>query len=60
MSPMKSDTSRTTIAAEGLNVEPTAALPLAAARSLLASGHLRPDETNVVMLGGSGLKQGPK
>jgi len=48
------------LAAEGLYVEPTAALPLAAARSLLASGQLRPGETNVVMLGGSGLKQGPK
>ena len=48
------------LAAEGLYVEPTAALTLAAARSLLASGQLRADETNVVMLGGSGLKQGSK
>jgi threonine synthase len=46
------------LAAEGLYVEPTAALTLAAARHLLASGQLRADETNVVMLGGSGLKQG--
>jgi threonine synthase len=45
------------LAAEGFYVEPTAALPLAAARSLLASGQLRAGETNVVMLGGSGLKQ---
>jgi threonine synthase len=48
------------LAAEGLYVEPTAALTLAAARSLLRSGQLRADETNVVMLGGSGLKQGSK
>ena len=48
------------LAAEGLYVEPTAALPLAAARHLLASGELRADQTNVVMLGGSGLKQGSK
>lgn len=48
------------LAAEGLYVEPTAALPLAAARHLLAQGQLRPDQTNVVMLGGSGLKQGSK
>ena len=45
------------LAAEGLYVEPTAALPLAAARHLLASGQLRSGEINVVMLGGSGLKQ---
>ena len=48
------------LAAEGLYVEPTAALPLAAARHLLANGQLRAGETNVVMLGGSGLKQGAK
>jgi threonine synthase len=48
------------LAHEGLYVEPTAALTLAGARNLLASGQLRPDETNVVMLGGSGLKQGTK
>src|SRR4051794_16577133 len=48
------------LGAEGLYVEPTAALTLAAARSLLASGQLKPDETNVVMLGGSGLKAGSK
>jgi threonine synthase len=48
------------LAAEGLYVEPTAALTLAAARTLLAAGHLRADETNVVMLGGSGLKAGSK
>jgi len=46
------------LAAEGLYVEPTAALTLAAARHLLASHQLKADETNVVMLGGSGLKQG--
>jgi threonine synthase len=46
------------LAGEGLYVEPTAALPLAAARHLLASGQLRQGETTVVMLGGSGLKQG--
>ena len=28
--------------------------------NLLESGQLRPRETNVVMLGGSGLKQGTK
>lgn len=48
------------LASEGLYVEPTAALPLAAARHLLAAGALRADETTVVMLGGSGLKQGAK
>ncbi|HZO31027.1 MAG TPA: threonine synthase [Chloroflexota bacterium] len=48
------------LAAEGLYVEPTAAVTLAAARSLLSSGQLRADETNVVMLGGSGLKAGTK
>ena len=36
---------------EGLYVEPTAALTLAAAHNLLASGQLRAGETNVVMLG---------
>jgi threonine synthase len=46
------------LAVEGLYVEPTAALTLAAARNLLASGELRAGETNVVMLGGSGLKAG--
>jgi threonine synthase len=53
-------TAQRDLATEGLYVEPTAALALAAARNLLASGHLRPNETNVVMLGGSGLKQSPK
>ncbi|MCC6174624.1 MAG: threonine synthase [Chloroflexi bacterium] len=46
------------LAAEGLYVEPTAALALAAARSLLAAGQVRSDVTTVVILGGSGLKQG--
>ncbi|MFN8633713.1 MAG: threonine synthase [Chloroflexota bacterium] len=48
------------LAAEGLYVEPTAALTLAAARNLLANGQLRAGETTVVMLGGSGLKAGSK
>jgi threonine synthase len=48
------------LAAEGLYVEPTAALTLAAARELLASGQLKADQTNVVMLGGNGLKAGSK
>jgi threonine synthase len=48
------------LAAEGLYVEPTAALTLAAARTLLASGQLKPDQSNVVMLGGNGLKAGSK
>ncbi|MGE3267790.1 MAG: threonine synthase [Chloroflexota bacterium] len=48
------------LALEGLYVEPTGALTLAGARNLLASGQLRPDQRNVVMLGGSGLKQGSK
>ena len=45
------------LAAQGLYVEPTAALPYAAARKLLAAGTLRAGETNVVVLTGSGLKQ---
>ena len=48
------------LALEGLYVEPTGALTLAGARNLLASGQLRPGDANVVMLGGSGLKQGSK
>jgi len=48
------------LAHEGLYVEPTGALTLAGARNLLVSGLLHPGETNVVMLGGSGLKQGTK
>ena len=51
---------RDDLAHEGLFVEPTAALTLAAARHLLASGQLKADQTNVVMLGGSGLKAGSK
>src|SRR3954447_2897368 len=51
---------RDDLAIEGLYVEPTAALTLAAARHLLASGQLKADQTNVVMLGGSGLKAGSK
>jgi len=46
------------LAAEGLYVEATAALGLAGARVLLAAGELRAAETNVVLLCGSGLKQG--
>ncbi len=46
------------LAAQGLYVEPTAALAYAAARKLLESGTLRPDRANVVVLTGSGLKQG--
>jgi threonine synthase len=51
---------RDDLAAEGLYAEPTAALTLAAARHLLASGQLKAGQTNVVMLGGSGLKAASK
>ena len=40
----------------GLYVEPTSAVAAAAAEQLLASGHLRSDDENVVLLTGSGLK----
>ncbi|MDP8908352.1 MAG: pyridoxal-phosphate dependent enzyme [Chloroflexota bacterium] len=46
------------LAAEGLYVEATAALALAGAIVLLDAGTLRAGETNVVLLCGSGLKQG--
>jgi len=44
------------LAQMGLYVEPTSALAAAAAERLLASGHLRSDDENVVLLTGSGLK----
>jgi threonine synthase len=41
-------------------VEPTAAQPAAALRKLLASGAIRPDQTSVLVLTGSGLKATPR
>jgi threonine synthase len=49
---------RAELAAQGLYVEPTAALAYAGARVLLGRGELRPGEVNVVVLTGSGLKSG--
>ena len=46
------------LAAQGFYVEPTAALAYAGARKLLAAGLVRDGETSVVVLTGSGLKQG--
>ncbi len=52
-------TAQATLArAEGLWVEPTAALPIAALPSLLARGAIRPGDEVVVPLTGHGLKAG--
>jgi len=51
-------TAQRDLAGEGFYVEATAALGLAGARSLLDGGALRADDVNVVLLCGSGLKQG--
>ena len=48
------------LAGMGLYVEPTAAQPAAALRKLLAAGAIRPDETTVLVLTGSGLKATPR
>ena len=44
------------LARRGLYVEPTAAAAAAGLSRLLAAGALRPDETTVLVLTGSGLK----
>jgi threonine synthase len=41
---------------QGWYVEPTSAVAVAAARRLLRQGELRPEQTTVVLLSGSGLK----
>jgi threonine synthase len=48
------------LASMGIYVEPTAAQPAAALRKLLASGAIRPDQTSVLVLTGSGLKATPR
>jgi threonine synthase len=44
------------LAATGLYAEPTSAIAGAALSKLLAAGAIRPNETTVVVLTGSGLK----
>jgi len=44
------------LARRGLYVEPTSATAAAGLTRLLASGAIRPDETTVLVLTGSGLK----
>lgn len=46
------------LAAAGLFVEPTSAIVVPALERLLAGGDIRPEETTVVLLSGSGLKAG--
>ena len=48
------------LAAHGLFAEPTSATAAAGLGELLARGAIRPEETTVVLLTGSGLKAGPR
>jgi threonine synthase len=48
------------LAGAGIYVEPTSAQVLAALRRLLASGAIRPEQTTVLVLTGSGLKATPR
>ncbi|MDE2334407.1 MAG: pyridoxal-phosphate dependent enzyme [Rhodospirillales bacterium] len=48
------------LARNGLYVEPTCAQALPALETLLAEGRIRPGETTVMVLTGSGLKAGPR
>ncbi|MGT2478516.1 pyridoxal-phosphate dependent enzyme [Methylobacterium oryzae CBMB20] len=48
------------LARSGLYVEPTCAMAAAALTDLTASGAIRPEETTVVVLTGTGIKATPR